>query len=351
VARHGGGSGTGGHGRERRRGRSARWPGLFAAVAALSLTIAACGSSSSNSSSSGGGSAQKKIGISFPNATQEAAVTHELTYARAKASQLGYSIVLDDPGQDLNQQLNTINSWILQKYAAMITVTLDPGAFGNVVKHATSSGVKWLTYGSALAGQSGEINLEQLKGGNTIGTLAGDWLKRHVPGTAQVALLTYEAGSWARDREKGLMQGLMAADPNVKVVAKQDALSQTQGLQATSTILQAHPNLNAVLAIEETASEGAYQAFIDKHYPANDPKVFIGGIDGTLRALQLLNKGNTMYRGSAALSLKALGQGMVTGAVDASKNGTGGYSVTYTPLTPGVPTVCQFLKEWSQSCT
>jgi len=150
----------------------------------------------------------------------------------------------------------------------------------------------------------------------------------------------------ARNRRitAGIIKGLKMTDPDAVIVARQDALSESEGLAATTPMLQANPDLNAVLAIEETASEGAYQAFINSGHKANDPKVFIGGIDGTLRALQLLKQGNTMYRGSAALSLKQLGEGMaMTGA-----RGSGSYHVKYTPLTPGSKQVAIFLKEWGK---
>jgi ribose transport system substrate-binding protein len=320
---------------------------VAAGVAVLAVVLAACGGGGGSSGDSG---AQSKgtIGISFPNATQEGAVQQEMTFAKQKAQQLGFKLVVDDPGQDLNHQLNTINTWIQQRYPALIAVTLNPSVFGNVVKRADQNKVKWITYGSSLPGQAGEINMEQLSGGQTIGRLAGQWITKRLGGQAKVALLTYRQGAWAREREKGIVAGLKATAPNAKIVARQDALSETDGLSTMNTMLQAHPDLNAVLAVEETASEGAYQAFIDKGHKANDPKVFIGGIDGTLKALKLLEQGNTMYRGSAALSLKALGEGMASTAARLAQGGTGDYHVHYAPLTPGDPKVAQYLSEWGQ---
>jgi ribose transport system substrate-binding protein len=316
-------------------------------VAVLAMVVAACGGGG-GSSGTNGGQSKGTIGISFPNATQEGAVQQEMTFAKQKAQQLGFKLVVDDPGQDLNHQLNTINTWIQQRYPALIAVTLNPNVFGNVVKRADQNKVKWITYGSSLPGQAGEINMEQLSGGQTIGRLAGQWITKQLGGQGKVALLTYRQGAWARQREQGIVQGLKATAPNAKIVARQDALSETDGLSTMNTMLQAHPDLNAVLAVEETASEGAYQAFLDKGHKANDPKVFIGGIDGTLKALKLLKQGNTMYRGSAALSLKALGEGMASTAARLAQGGTGDYHVKYAPLTPGDPKVGEYLAEWGQ---
>jgi ribose transport system substrate-binding protein len=327
---------------------------LIAVLAvAIAVTIAACGSSSSSSSTSssspGTSNAPKEIGISFPGATQEGAVQFEMKFAQQEATKLGYKTVIDDPGQDQQHQLNTINTWVSQHYPAVLVQALDPGPFQNVVAPAKASGTKWISYGAPMPHQSGYINMNQLQGGNEIGKLAGEWIKKNITGTAQVALLTDEPAAWARAREVGVLQGLKATGAKYTIVAKQDALSQSDGLQATTPMLQAHPNLNVVLAVEETASEGAYQAFINAHYPKDDPKVFLGGIDGTLEALTLLNQGNTMYRGSAAINLQQLGVNMAQTAVKLAQGADNvTYDVQYTPLTAGDPAVAGFLADWQK---
>jgi ribose transport system substrate-binding protein len=329
------------------------------AVLVLVLALAGCGSDdegASNGASGSGASADagggndspnaKKIGISFPNAKIEASVQYSLKVAEKTAEELGYEIVIDDPGTDLNRQLNAINTWVQQKYGAVIVVTLNPDAFGNVVERATSSGVKWFTYGSTLPGETGKIDLNQIKGGQTIGRLAGEWITKELGGDAKVALLSYEA-DWAREREKGIREGLKETAPNAKVVAEQAAVSESQGLSATTNLLSAHPDLNAVLGVLETGTEGAYQAFLNKGFDKNDPKVFIGGIDGTERALKLLKEGGTMYRGSAGLDLTAVGEEMIKVAANAieGKEPTS-WLADYTPLTQGSSEIDRFLTAW-----
>ena len=99
--------------------------------------------------------------------------------------------------------------------------------------------------------------------------------------------------------------------PNAEIVAKQDAIATTDGLSKTLTILQAHPDLNMVLGIEESASEGAYQAFLNRGHKKNDANVFVGGINGTQKALTLVRDG-TMYRATAAFDQQLLGEAFVT---------------------------------------
>jgi ribose transport system substrate-binding protein len=330
---------------------------LILLLAFASLAVAACGEdettaepeATASGTADSGGPAVKKIGISFPNSSKEGAVQFEMGFAVEEGKKLGYEVVVDDPGSDANKQLNTVNTWIAAKYPAIVVVALDSGPFQNIVGPAKESGTKWVSYGAPMPGESGQIDMNQIPGGETLGKLAGEWFKANIDGTAKVALLTYEAGEWARLREEGITKGLDASGCDYEIVAKQDALSETEGLEKTTLILQANPDLNGVLAIEETASEGAYQAFLNAGHPKDDPKVWLGGIDGTLKALTLLAEGNTMYRGSAALSLAQLGAGMTQTAVKLAEGSDWEvYKVQYTPLEAGDPEVQTFLSEWGQ---
>src|SRR6185312_12725809 len=130
--------------------------------------------------------------------TKEGAVQFEMNFAKAKAKELGYKFILDDPQGDLNRQVSTIKTWIDQKVDAIVTVALDPNVFESIAQQARDKGIKWITYGSALKSQDGQIDLQQRLSGDTIGKLAGDWITKNLGGDAKVALLTYEKGDWAR---------------------------------------------------------------------------------------------------------------------------------------------------------
>jgi ribose transport system substrate-binding protein len=63
---------------------------------------------------------------------------------------LGYSVILDDPGDDLNKQVNTIKTWISQKVPVIIAVALNPEVFEGLAKQARDAGVIWLIYAAKL---------------------------------------------------------------------------------------------------------------------------------------------------------------------------------------------------------
>lgn len=310
---------------------------LIAMVLAAALALAAC------STEDAGSDADKTIAISFPNYSRTPALQVEMKAAEAEAERLGYTLVLDDPGEDLDRQVSTINTWIPQGYAAILAVALDSTALSGVAKQATDAGIAWITYGSTLEHQTGEIDMQQTAGGTTIAQMAANWFNSERGGSGKVAILTYEEAEWARERRAAIEDTLRQLAPGVEIVARQDALSQTEGLDATSTILQAHPDLNAVLAISEAASVGAYGALPDK----TSPTMFIGGIDGDKEALDAIAIPGSAYRGSAALDLQKLGEGMVFTAVNAATgDGDSTYRVSYLPVTAGSPELEQMLALW-----
>ncbi|WP_040796913.1 sugar ABC transporter substrate-binding protein [Nocardia higoensis] len=304
----------------------------------VTVTSVACGSVDGDA----GDADAPTIAVSFPNYSRTPALQVEMRAAERRAAERGYRIVLDDPGQDIDKQVSTIRTWIPQQYDAIVAVALDATALEGIAAKVVESGTKWITYGSSLQNQSGEIDMQQEAAGATLGRLAADWFNEKHGGTGEVAILTYEEAEWARKRRESLEATLAAAAPGVRVVARQDALSETEGLDATKNILQAHPGLNGVLAISESASVGAYSALPDK-YSAD---MYVGGMDGDREAIEAIAAGGA-YRGSAALDLPALGEGLVTTAIDAAEGAESAvYRVTYVPVTAGSPELEQMQAVW-----
>lgn len=289
----------------------------------------------------------KVIGISFPGGSKQAAVLREFAAAKGEAKKLGYKLLINDPGTDTPKQVSVIEAWIQQGVGTIIGQPLEPATMETVAAKARKAGIKWVTYANVMKNQDATLGFDHVAGGKLIGAAAGAWITKNLGGKAKVAILTYVKGSWARKRQSGIEAGLKAAAPGAKIVARQDALSETDGLGKISSILQAHPDLNVVLAVEETASEGAYQAFLNAGHASGDSKVFLAGIDGTLRALKLLYQGNTMYRASAGLSLTGVGLGMVRLPAQLWAGKKGDYTVPFQLLTPANKALtAKYLADW-----
>ena len=181
---------------------------------------------------------EKVIGISFPNASIIGAVVTEIEAAKKKGAEMGYKVVVDDPGTDLNKQINTLKTWTEQKIACMVVNTMQPAAFESVAKQARADGIKWITYGQKIDNQDATVGYAQYKDGRTLGEAAGQWITDTQGGKAKVMILGYEKGVWGQQRGSGIKDGLKAKAPNAEIVAEQDAISPTEGLNTTRSILR-----------------------------------------------------------------------------------------------------------------
>jgi ribose transport system substrate-binding protein len=261
--------------------------------------------------------------------------------------------MLSDPGNDLNKQVGVIDTWIQEKVNAIESVTATPQVFEKEAQKAQAAGIVWITYAAILKHEDGYVSWPHFHGGFLVGQALGNWIKANkaaIGGKAQVALITFETGQWAHERKLGFLAGLAAAAPGLyQVVASQDSLSAPGAAQIVSTVLQAHPNLNAVLCVVDSACEGAYQALLHAGHAANDPKLFVGGLDGTPGAFHLIQT-HTFYRASAALKLSTIGKDVV----DAMVNALAGHKpqnvlVPYQLLTTSSPQLlASYIADWNK---
>jgi ribose transport system substrate-binding protein len=257
------------------------------------------------------GSATEKgtIALMFPNASQPI-IVQELGFSYPEAKRRGYKFIVADPGNDLSKQVGTIETWIQEKVDAIVSVAPEPETFEKVAAKARKAGIVWVTYAARLKNEDGVLTWPHFQQGYLIGQEAAKYVNAKLGGKAKVALLTFTPGQWARNRQAGMEAGLKKFAPGAQIVSKQDTLDAPKGLSIISTVLQAHPDLNVVLSVTDTGTEGAYQAFVNAGHAKNDPKVFLAGIDGTPRAFDLIKAG-TMYRASAALKLSRIGKAVI----------------------------------------
>ena len=258
----------------------------------------------------------KTIGISFPHAGQPI-VDRLITFGKVKGATMGFEIIVDDPGDDLTRQIGTIETWIDGQAVDVVVAVVpnSPEVFNAMAKRSREAGIPWITYAASISNESAFLTWRHERGGYMLGEEASKWINARPGGKAKVAILGFEQGQWARDRRKGIETALAEHAPGAEVVAQQDALQPSVGASVTGSILQAHPDLNAVLAIVPGGGEGAYQAFLNAGRAMDDPDVFVGDVDGSARSLTLISQG-TFYRAASALNLKDIGEAIPVLAAD-----------------------------------
>ena len=91
-----------------------------------------------------------------------------------------------------------------------------------------------------------------------------------------------------------------------------DGYTTDMGMTAAENILTAHPEVVAILGINDSGALGAYETCVAQGVDTD--KFYIGGNDGTQQALELIKEG-TIYRGSVDLNPVGTGELMIQYAV------------------------------------
>ena len=288
----------------------------------------------------------KTIAVSFPNSSKIGAVITTLDQAKLKAEEMGYKLVVDDPGSDMNKQINTIKTWIEQKVPVIVVNVPNPAAFEVLAKQAREAGLYWITYGDRIQNQDATVGYDQYADGRKLGEYAGKWINDNLGGKAQVAVLGFDLMIWGQSRTKGIVEGLTASAPEAKIVANQNAITPTEGLNVTRTLLQANPDINVILGVEDPATEGAYKAWIAT---GRDPNL-MGLVAGRRLAFEsvqgLWPQGDNIYQASMAIPLKLVGDAIVETADKLIKEGKAPDNIVPLELvTPKSPAADKYLKE------
>jgi len=322
-----------------------------AAIAPLALT--ACGSSGSGSntstSSTSGGAAGGAGGktIAFSHAASEAPIAQAVTAAaKARAEELGYKFLSDDPRGDTGVQIKDIENWITQGVDAIVVFPFDPSTMVALQKRAQEKGIKWITYSAKMDGADGAVLFSHEDSGKIMADAITKWIEGQNGKPVNALLLTASALTSVAPRWE-LPKAAIEKFPNAKVVAEQDALDEAQGLQVTESVLQAHPDLNVVISMNDDSALGALKAFQDAGKKPDD--VFIGGQDGNLRALEELKKTDGLYKATAALRVQTLGAD-VTNTADRALKGEKNVETVQKPVLAeqgDQQLLDQLLSEWN----
>ncbi|MER8116396.1 substrate-binding domain-containing protein [Streptomyces sp. NPDC094031] len=232
--------------------------------------------------------------------------------AQAEAKRLGVDLTVTDAQNDASQQANQLQNFTSSSLDAIIVNPVDSDAASNSVKAADKAKIPVIAVdrGVNKADVDALVASDNIAGGEQAAkTIAGK-----LGGKGKIVILQGQAGtSAARERAQGFANGLKAY-PGIKVVAQQPAdFDRTKGLDVMSNLLQAHPDVQGVIAANDEMALGAIKALGSKA----GTSVPVVGFDGTPDGLTAVKAG-TLYA-SVAQQPTQLGRIAVDNALKASQ--------------------------------
>lgn len=228
---------------------------------------------------------------------------HKLGWEVA-AKELGVSIEYFGPGDNnVEEQAAAFEQAIAKKPAGIVTLPLDP-AIAELADKATEAGIPVVfvdaDYPScARAAFCGTGNV-------AAGVTGGKALAEMLGGKGKIAVLTSPGSSNLEERLAGYQQ-VIAEYPDMEIVAIGDNNSDyTTSVTVASTLLQAHPDLDAFVCLDSTGGQGAATALKELDL---DGKVKIIAMDKDAETLAAISEGSitaTLAQNTALMPYYAL---------------------------------------------
>lgn len=237
------------------------------------------------------------VGISMYTLSAPYFVAQEKA-ASARAKELGCKVVAStDARNDLNKQISDVEDMVTRGVNLLILNARDPEGLVPAVNAAAAQGVKVIEIDSGISPKAKIVTLVQSN--NTAnGELVGQWLAKQTRGKdLKIALISGDKGNVVgMDRRlgvfRGLVEGQLQQSGRVKfeVVAQGwGGWNQEGGLKAMEDILTAHPDVNVVLAENDSMALGARKVLADAKKLQN--VLVLAAADGQKEALALIKQG------------------------------------------------------------
>lgn len=197
--------------------------------------------------------------------------------AAAKAQSLGYEAKIFDSQNNTSLEADNFENAIASGYNAILFNPTDAdGSVANVLK-AKAAGVPVFCMDREV--NSTDAATSQILSDNYSGCVAlGKYFVEQMNkkgNYVEILGLVGDNNTW--NRSKGF-HSVVDVYPGLKMVAQQSAdFDRNKAMEVLESILQAHPDIDAVFCGNDAMASGAYQALVAAGR-ANDVKVF--GFDG-----------------------------------------------------------------------
>jgi len=284
------------------RGRQAA---TYALAAVVTVAIVGATSFLHNGSSSD----KPKMGLSLSTLNNPFFVQIRAG-AQAEAEKRGIDLTVTDAQNDASQQANQLQNFTSSGLDAVIVNPVDSDAASNSVQAAGKADIPVVAVDRTV----NDAAVDTLVASDNVagGELAAKTVADKLGGKGKIVILQGQAGtSAARERARGFAEGLEAF-PGIEVVAQQPAdFDRTKGLDVMSNLLQAHPDVQGVIAANDEMALGAIKALGSKA----GRSVSVVGFDGTPDGLKAV-EGGTLYA-SVAQQPSQLGRIAVDNALKA----------------------------------
>ena len=216
--------------------------------------------------------------------------------AQKKFAEYGLKAQTVDPETKSERQISAIENLTAAGAKAIAICVLDPRVLQSALAEASTQGVLLVQFAGWESAFNGVgISIEDAELGRAAGEFAAKLIQTELGGKAQVAILDYPDLPNAVVRADAMEQALREQAPGAELVGRFLGGTQENGLRSLEAALQAHPDLNVVVSINDAGAYGAVSALAAAG--KSESAAIVVGIDAERNALAQIKAGG-MFRGT-----------------------------------------------------
>lgn len=237
------------------------------------------------------------------------------------AKSLGMSVEITNGKQDIATQISQIENFIQKKMDVIIISPVSDTGLEDVVKKATDAGITVIAANQNFEGSQAFVTIPEYELGRALGDACGQYINDTFGDEAvDVLVLDYPDIEAIVPRGDGMRDGVKEYAPNANIVQSISANTVEKGTAAMETAIQKFPNIQVVIGCNDAAALGAYSVVEAQKLDENNEKFYVGGMDGTAQALDLIKAG-TSYKATIDINATGTGKVLLDTALEVRKNG------------------------------
>ncbi len=207
---------------------------------------------------------------------------------QAEAAKHGYEVIITSGELDPARQKDQVKDFLIRKVSAIVLAPCDSRSIGTAIAEANQAGVPVFTADIACLAEGAKVVTHVATDNLEGGRVAGREMVSLLGGKGKIAIIDHPMVESGMLRTKGFDEEIAKAS-GITVVAKLPGLgARDRSFAVAQDILQAHPDLDAIFAINDPSALGVIAA-IEK--AGRTGKVKVIGFDGQLEARQAVKDG------------------------------------------------------------
>jgi len=180
-----------------------------------------------------------------------------------EAAKVGYKVISTDGNNDPAKQNSQLSDFVAQGVAAIFLNPVDSKAAGEGVKKAHAAGIPVFTFDVQVTDPEAKDMIASHIGSDNFqgGQLAGESMMKAVGDTGKIAIISYPEVTSCILRVDGFKDHLKKNNSKLTIVTELSGKgNRNDGYAVATDILQAHPDIVGIFAINDPSGLGAHAA-------------------------------------------------------------------------------------------